>query len=163
MRISTLPSALALVATLCALSPAAVAAHEYKAGGLVLHHPWTRATPAGARIAGGYVVIENTGATADTLVGGSLARATGFEIHRMANVDGVMTMRPVEGGLPIPAGGTVTFEPNGLHLMFPGLGAQLKQGERVGGTLVFEKAGTVAVDFAVDAIAAKGDEHVHTQ
>jgi copper(I)-binding protein len=159
MRISSLLGALALIA---AVSGAANS-HEYKTATLVIHHPWSRATPATAKVAGGYATIENVGKDADRLVGGSLQAATGFEIHSMAVIDGVMIMRPVEGGLEISPGQTVKLEPSGLHLMFPGLQRPLKQGERVAGTLVFEKAGTVAVEFAVDAIAAKGGDHVHTQ
>jgi periplasmic copper chaperone A len=159
MRISTLLGALVLVG---AVTNGAMS-HEYKTATFVIHHPWSRATPATAKVAAGYATIENVGRDPDRLVGGSLQVATGFEIHDMAVVDGVMTMRPMEGGLEIGPGKTVKLEPNGAHLMFPGLQRPLKQGERVAGTLVFEKAGTIKVDFAVDSIAAKGEDHVHTQ
>jgi copper(I)-binding protein len=159
MRITSLVGALTLIG---AVTGNAIS-HEYRTASLVVHHPWSRATPATAKIAAGYATIENIGQDGDRLVGGSLQVATGFEIHSMSVVDGVMTMRPVESGLEIPPGQTVKLEPNGLHLMFPGLRRPLKQGEKVAGTLVFEKAGTVAVEFTVDAIAAKGGDHVHTQ
>jgi copper(I)-binding protein len=63
---------------------APVAAHEFKAGTLLIHHPWTRATPQGAPVAGGYTIIENTGDQADRLVGGSFAASSGFAVHRMS-------------------------------------------------------------------------------
>jgi periplasmic copper chaperone A len=154
------------IAVASAVGPAATgpaAAHEYRAGTLVIHHPWTRATPAGARVAGGFASIDNTGAEPDKLVGASLSRAETSEIHQMAMQGEVMTMTPVEGGIAIPAGGNLTLSPGGYHLMFPGLKAPLKQGEKVAGSLIFEKAGTVPVEFAVESIAAKGGEHDHTQ
>ena len=75
--------------------------------------------------------------------------------------NGVMTMRPVAGGLEIPAGGKVALAPGGYHLMFFGLKRQPKQGEKFSATLTFEKAGTVTVDFAVEGIGATGgtDDH----
>jgi periplasmic copper chaperone A len=44
-----------------------------------------------------------------------------------------------------------------------GLSRQIKQGEKIKGTLVFEKAGTIAVDFAVEALGAKGDHADHAE
>src|SRR5262245_59619231 len=87
--------ALAMLVLLAPAGANSARAHEYKAGNLVLHQPWTRATPAGATVAGGYLSIENDRMAADKLVGGSFSRASGFEIHQMATVDGVMTMRPL--------------------------------------------------------------------
>jgi len=39
------------------------------------------------------------------------------QIHRMTMKDGVMQMRPVEGGVPLPKGQAVELAPGGLHLM----------------------------------------------
>jgi copper(I)-binding protein len=142
----------ALAALLALATPAT--AHDYDRDGLRLHHPWTRATPAGAKVAGGYVEIANAGPSADRLIGGSFDASSGFEIHTMAVVDGVMTMRPLPDGVAVPAGQTVRLEPGGLHLMFTGLKRRLEPGTRVAGTLVFEKAGTVSVEFAVEALGA---------
>lgn len=134
-------------------------AHEFKAGDLVIGHPWSRATPEGAKVAAGYFKISNSGAEADRLVAvtGEIAGRT--EIHEMAvDADGVMTMRPLAGGVEIPAGGTVTLEPGGLHVMFMDLKQGAKEGERFKGTLTFEKAGTVDVEFAVDAMGKHGGQ-----
>ena len=46
-------------------------ANDYTAGPLKLEQPWTRATPAGAKIAGGYLAVTNTGSTPDRLLGGT--------------------------------------------------------------------------------------------
>jgi copper(I)-binding protein len=46
--------------------------------------------------------------------------------------------------------------------MFLGLRRGLKEGETVKGTLVFEKAGTIAVEFRVAPIGAQaGSGHKH--
>jgi periplasmic copper chaperone A len=151
MRFATAFGALALVTS---LSLPAIA-HDIKAGTLVVHHPWTRATPAGAPVAGGYATIENTGDQPDTLVSGSFSASSGFAIHQMSMKDGVMSMSMVEGGLAIPAHGSVTLDPGAMHLMFTGLQRQLKRGDHVAGTLVFEKAGSIDVSYSVEAIGAK--------
>lgn len=52
----------AILAALVLLPMAApVAAHQYTVGSLVIDHPWARATPPGARVAGGYLTITNRG------------------------------------------------------------------------------------------------------
>ncbi|CAM5767784.1 hypothetical protein LMIY3S_02279 [Labrys miyagiensis] len=155
MKLVTLFGALALSVSLAA----PLAAHEYKAGTLVIHHPWARATPQGAPVGGGYVVIENTGDQPDKLIGGSFAASSGFAIHQMSMKDGVMSMAPVEGGLDIPAHGKVELSPSAIHLMFTGLKQQLKKDDRIDGTLVFEKAGTVVVQYKVEALGAKEPGH----
>ena len=155
MKFVTLLGALALVA-----APAApAAALDYKAGTLVIHQPWARATPLGAPVGGGYAVIENTGDQPDKLTGGSFAASSGFAIHQMSMKNGVMSMAAVESGLEIPAHGKVELNPSAIHLMFTGLKQQLKRDDEIDGTLVFEKAGTVNVQFKVEALGAKAPEH----
>ena len=132
-------------------------AHDYKAGTLRIDHPWSRATPGGAKVGGGYLVIENSGTAADRLISVSAPAIAGrSEIHEMAVTNGVMTMRPLDNGIAIPAGGKVEFKPGGYHIMFMELKQPLKQDERIKSTLTFEKAGTVEVEFKIEAIGARG-------
>lgn len=137
-----------------------VFAHEFKLGDLEIEHPWSRATPAGAKVAGGYFTITNTG-SADRLLSISSDISAKAELHEMGVKDGVMTMRPVSGGLEIPAGGKVALKPGGYHLMFVDLKRQPKQGETFSATLTFEKAGTVTVQFAVEGIGGSMDDHAN--
>jgi len=67
---------------------------------------------------------------------------------------GVMKMRPVEGGLEIKPGETVTLAPGGFHVMLVTLKHPLETGQTVKATLKFDKAGTVDVDYPVVAIGA---------
>jgi hypothetical protein len=140
------------VATLCA---APARAQEVKAGDLVITQPWTRATPNGAKIGGGYLTIENKGSAPDRLIGGSTDAASKLEVHEMSMKDGVMTMRPLDDGLTIDPGKTVKLAPGGYHLMMFDLKKPLKQGETVPITLKFEKAGEVKVSLAVQGIGAQ--------
>ncbi|GLS48752.1 hypothetical protein GCM10007885_15960 [Methylobacterium gnaphalii] len=146
---------------------AAVSAAPTKAGDLAIETPWLRATPGGAKVAGGYVTITNVGAEPDRLLSASIPQSGRGEIHSMTMEGGVMKMAPVEGGLAVPAGGSVALKPGGLHLMFLDLKQGLKAGESVQGTLVFERAGQVPVTFAVAPIGAQGPggsapgEHQH--
>lgn len=153
---------LALGAALATLATAA-SAHEYKLGALEIGHPWSRATPNAAPVAGGFLTVTNSGASADRLVSVAASISDKVEIHEMAVTDGVMKMRPLDKGLDIPAGAKIELKPGGFHVMFIGLHQQLKAGDKVKGTLTFEKAGKIDVDFNVEAMGKPGDAgHGHT-
>lgn len=156
--VRSLAVAAALAIPAAALSPVALA-HDYKVGDITVDHPWARATPHGAKVAGGFLVLENKGGTPDRLVSAAAEIAEHTEIHEMAMKDGVMSMRQLPEGLAVPAGGEVALKPGGYHLMFIDLKRPLAKGESFKGTLTFEKAGSVEVSFTVDAIAAGGTGH----
>ena len=109
------------------LSAAPARAEEVKAGDLVLTQAWSCATPGGAKVAGGYLTIENKGAAADRLIGGSGDVAGRIEVHEMATSNGVMTMRALDQGLTIEPGKTVTLAPGGIHPTTFDLKSPLKQ------------------------------------
>jgi len=136
-------------------------AHDYKVGSLKIDHPWTRATPKSAPLAAGYMKITNTGKGPDKLIGGTADFAARFEVHDMKMEGGVMKMRPVGGGIEIKPGETVDLEPGGYHVMFPGLKQPLEKGQKVKGTLRFEKAGSVDVEYAVEAMGGEPAHHGH--
>jgi periplasmic copper chaperone A len=130
-------------------------AAEVKVGDLVITQAWSRATPGGAKVAGGYLTIENKGSAPDRLIGGSAAVAGKFEVHEMKMDEGVMTMRPLDKGLEIAPGKSVKLAPGGYHLMLMDLKQPLKQGEQVAVTLQFEKAGAVQLSLEVEAVGAQ--------
>ena len=144
------------VTLLAALSVAPARAQEVKAGDLVITQAWSRATPGGAKIGGGYLTIENKGSAPDRLIGGSGDIAGKIEVHEMSMKDGVMTMRPLDNGLTIGPGKTVKLAPGGFHLMLFDLKAPLKQGDKVPITLEFEKAGKVTLSLDVQSLGAQG-------
>ena len=108
-----------LTCTLLA-SARVASAQEFKAGDIVVLHPWSRATPTGAKVGAGYFVIENRGKTPDRLLGGSVEAAARFEIHDTVVEDGVMRMRELKS-LELPPGGSIEAKPGGRHVMFGGL------------------------------------------
>ena len=142
----------------------AAMAQNYSIGSIEVGKPWSRATPKGAKVAGAYMTITNKGTAPDRLVGGSTSAASGFEVHSMVMEQGVAKMRPVEGGLEIKPGETVELKPGSFHVMLMGLKQPLQKGEKVKGTLEFEKAGKVDIEYAVEALGATAPtagEHQH--
>src|SRR5262249_61671140 len=106
------------VALVLALATGSAAAHDYKLGDVTIDHPWSRATPKGAKVAGGYVKVTNGGGAADRLVGGPFAASRGVEIHQMSSDGGVMKMRQVSSGLGEKPGARVEFEHGLCQLEF---------------------------------------------
>lgn len=139
--------------------PAPGAAQTVKAGDLSIEQPWARATPGGAKVGGGYVRITNAGQAPDRLTGGSFALSARVEVHEMSMQNDVMRMKQMEHGLEIAPGATVELKPGGYHLMFMDLKEPLAPGRKVKGTLVFEKAGPVEVEYTVRAMGGHGGGH----
>jgi periplasmic copper chaperone A len=133
-----------------------------KVGDLTIIGPWTRQPPDGARVAGGYMRITNTGTTADRLVGGRSAFAKRVEVHEMAMANGVMRMRELDKGLEIKPGETVELKPGGVHIMFMDMTSAPTAGTPAKVTLVFEKAGAVEVELAVTPAGATKPAGGHT-
>jgi copper(I)-binding protein len=147
-----------LAAVVAALVYVYATAHDYRVGDISIAHPMSFATPPGAVAGAGYMMITNNGESDDRLVAVESAFPNTM-IHETQMQDGIMKMRHQGNGVVIPAGETVTFEPGGLHVMFMGLEAPLKDGEQTPATLVFEKAGTVEVMFNVEKRSHKAMDH----
>jgi periplasmic copper chaperone A len=150
---------LALATLLSTVAAAGALAHGFKVGALEIGHPWSRATPAGAPVAGGFLFVTNGGTAADRLVAVTSDAADKVEIHEMSMDGGVMKMRALDKGLEIPAGAKVELKPGSYHVMFIGLKKPFVKGDMVKGTLAFEKAGKVDVEFKVEDMATKDAGH----
>jgi copper(I)-binding protein/uncharacterized protein YcnI len=142
------------VLQLVAAAQPATSPPHYMAGDIMIEQPWSPATPRGAATAAAYMTIMNHGASADTLLGGS-SPAGKLDIHQMSMANGVMSMRPVQGGVTIPPQSTITLSPQGYHFMLSGLKAPLMEGTRVPATLTFARAGQVPIELSVAAIGAR--------
>jgi copper(I)-binding protein len=134
----------AVVATAGALGAAVVAGQ---------HGTPTASPVAMTGTAAVYMTIANNGADGDRLLGGETDVAQAVEIHDMADVDGMMQMRPLPEGLEIPGGSEVVLESGGLHVMLFGLTRDLPNGETYELTLAFERAGEVTLEVPVRARA----------
>ncbi|WFU82415.1 copper chaperone PCu(A)C [Bradyrhizobium sp. CIAT3101] len=137
-----------------------VAATSARAGEISVKQAWSRAAPKGAQVAGGYLTIENHGPSPDRLISAATPGATKIEIHEMMTLNGIMVMRPVEDGLTIPPGGSVTLASGSSHLMFIGIKAPFSDGEHIDAVLIFEKAGKIDVTFDVGSIGARGPQMI---
>ncbi len=127
----------------------------YRVGALTVTAPYARATLPGAPVGGGYLSVTNEGASDDRLLSLTSDVADRVQVHSMTMDGSVMKMRPVTGGLTIPAGGTVDLTPAGYHLMFMDLKSALTPGETVEVTLTFETAGMLKVPMVVGAVNAR--------
>jgi hypothetical protein len=137
-----------------ALASPAAAAGDYDVGSIHISQPWSRATPKGAASGAGYMTLTNKGAAPEKVSCVSDDASAQCQIHSMTMEGGVMKMRPVEGGLEIKPGESVTLKPGGYHMMFLDLKHPLEQGKTVKATLKFDHAGTIDVDYPVLAIGA---------
>lgn len=162
-----------LLRALAALAFAAVcgtaAAHDFKAGNLVIYHPWATPTAPGARTGATYIrSIENTGKTADALIGARTPVAGSVELHTMKMDGNVMRMREVDA-IALPPGATIELDRGALHLMLIGLKKPLKVGEGFPMVLKFRNAGELEVHVRVQANKpagpgmGQGPDHEHMQ
>ncbi len=148
----------ALVAT--TLLAASAAAQDGTSGPLTIERPWSRATAGAARTAAVYMTVRNDGSAPDHLIGAETAIADSAEIHHTRATDsGVMQMRPVSS-VEVPAGQSVELNPGAnLHIMLTGTRHPLRAGDRLPLTLIFERAGRIMVEVAVDKAGASGPTH----
>ena len=120
-----------------------------------IDQPWMRATPPGAKVAGGFMTVINKGDQADRLVGVASPVAARVELHVHVHEGGMMKMKQV-AGFDIPAEGKFVLKPGGAHLMFVDIKRPITQGETIPVTLKFEKAGELKIDYPVAGLGAMG-------
>jgi periplasmic copper chaperone A len=129
---------------------------DFGTGKIKIVAPWTRATPESSKVGGGFMTLINTGSEPDRLVGGSTEVSGGLEIHEMHIVNGVAMMRQVNPGIALKPGASIVLKPFAHHLMMMDLKQPLKAGQKIKGTLVFEKAGSVEIKYVVVPMGADG-------
>ena len=133
-------------------------APAYTVGNLEIRRPWARSASANASDGAGFFTLANKGEAADRLLAAESAVASSVEIHAIKVVGSGITMRPLEQGLAVPPGTTLTLQPRGYHLMLLGLKSGLVKGSRIPVTLVFENAGRLAVELSVEDDGPIGNE-----
>ena len=111
---------------------------------------WARPSPKMAAAGAAYMTIRNTGGEADRLISGQTPAANVIELHEtLIDENGVMKMRPKEGGIEAPAGGSAELHPGGMHIMLINLKKPLETGDVIPLTLTFEKSGEMTIDVPV--------------
>lgn len=119
-----------LIASLITLTATAWAQTTVK-----VEDAWVRGTVATQKASGAFMRL--TPSANARLVSAQSPVAGVVEIHEMAMENDVMKMRQVPG-LDLAAGRTLELKPGGYHVMLMDLKQQLKAGESVPLTLVFE-------------------------
>jgi len=121
--------------------------------------PWIRATVPQQKATGFFVQLRS--ATDSKLVAASSPITPVVEVHEMAMQDNVMKMRQIPA-VELPAGKTVELKPGGYHVMLMDLKEQVKAGDTVPVTLVFEgkdgKRQSMEVKAPVRPLGTNGDK-----
>jgi copper(I)-binding protein len=131
----------------------------------IVEDPWIRSNPNGMGAA--YLTI--TMPAADTLVAAQVdaSIAGRVEVHEVVEDEGMMRMREVAGGIPLPAGSAVDLRPGGFHLMLLDMPGMLEIGSTVDVTLRFATADPIVVVAEVregagaDGMPEHGPDGIH--
>ena len=120
---------------------------------IAVKEAWVRATVPQQKATGAFMQIT---APADSKLVEVKSPVAGMvEIHEMKMENNVMKMRAVTG-VDLPAGKAVDLKPGGYHVMLMDLKGQVKEGDTVPLTLVFEgkdkKRETVEVKAAAKSL-----------
>ncbi len=162
-RLITAAAAVALLAA----ATGSLEARDFTKGPIKIEQPWTRATPGGAKVAGGFMKITNTGTTPDRLVSATADISGVVELHEMTMVDGIMKMRALGNGIELKPGQSMELKPGSYHVMFIDLKSPVVKERPVKAVLKFEQAGDIEVEFKVEPIGARapagggGGHHKH--
>jgi len=95
-----------------------------------------------------FMVVRNTGSSADRLLSAASDAAEAVELHTMVKEGDLMKMRQVEA-VEVPANGEVALAPGGYHVMMIGLRPAFQPGQTISLTLRFERAGEVTLPVEV--------------
>ncbi|NWF26747.1 copper chaperone PCu(A)C [Streptomyces sp. PKU-EA00015] len=95
-------------------------------------------------MAAGFLTVENSGGSADTLTSVTSDISDDVTIHRTTD----RKMREV-ASFDIPADGRLDLERGGSHIMFMALKERPKQGDKVAVELHFEKSDPITVEVPV--------------
>ena len=126
-----------------------VACNSGDQSGIVVEDIWGRPSPKSASNAAFYMAIRNADQEQDSLIEASIDICGATELHMSTiDEDGVMSMQHVRQ-IDIPAGGTTTLEPGGLHVMCIDRQAELNPGDRVPISLSFTQAGEIIVEAEI--------------
>ena len=150
---------LLLVFAFSSTSPMDLKAEEH----LVFQKSVVNVTGMHAKVAAGYVSIENLGTRDEALLSVKTDFAQISEIHEMKHVDGIMKMRKVKSGLIIKPNNTIHLEKGGFHLMFMKLSKHLSPNDFVSVDLEFRNAGWITTEFLVSDLHNRSDSsHSHS-
>lgn len=156
MRRFLIALVVAVLATGCT-SPAAEHSDHPMASEVVFEEQW--ASAGDGEMAAVFGTLVNNGHHQARIVSGSSPAAGMVEVHEVAGEAGAKTMRPKEGGIVLPAGGSHELVPGGDHLMLMDLTAPLSAGSDIELTVRFEDGSTLPVTVQVRDFAGADEEY----
>jgi copper(I)-binding protein len=133
---------------LCAAVAALVPLTAFAQDGMAVADAYARAS--NPKSGAAFMLLENHRDTACTLTAVSSEAAEKVELHSHQEVDGMMKMGPIEGGIEIAPGASHALERGGDHVMMMGLATPLIKGETVALSLDFGNCGTLDIEVPVD-------------
>ena len=122
------------------------------ANAVITKGAYIRAMPPGQKVTAMFLTLENTSATPHHLVKVKSQVSDAVELHEHKHLDGVMKMGQVKQ-IAIPGNSSTVLAPGGYHVMLIGLKKDLKLGEQVAMTLVFEDGSSQAIKPEVKPIS----------
>jgi copper(I)-binding protein len=128
---------------------------------VAVDNSWVRSAPPGANVLAAYMIIKNESKDTRVLTKVSSSMFNRIEIHKTEMHEGMMKMIPQES-MSVPAGGSVTLEPGGFHLMLIGPKTVPKEGEEIDLLLQFSNGHSQRIKVPVKADKNKGgvmEEH----
>lgn len=133
---------------------------DYKVGKIEMERLYIYNTPKGAKVAAGFMKIENEGNNDDQLISiTNVDFANKTELHKMVLENNIMKMRPIKS-IGIKSRSEIYLKASGYHIMFIGLKNQIEEGKHYKARLNFEKSGSVDVNFlAVNRDYHPDDDH----
>jgi len=137
--------------SLAAAAAVAFALPAFADSPISVNDAYARVSSKMAKAGAAFMVIKNSGAEDDQLIGvtSDVAKRTELHTHK-DDGNGNMQMLHVKEGFTVPAGGEHALARGGDHVMFMGLTRGLDHGDVVSVTLTFEKAGDVTLEVPVD-------------
>lgn len=148
--------------TLCIFTLALLSVNAFSADELMVHNAWVRSAPPSAKVLAAYMNIMNMSAENRALTGVSSRLCETVEMHKTEMHGSMMRMVPQEK-LIIPAGGALTLEPGGFHLMLINPKSEVREGDRIDMELKFDDGSTLHVKMPVKAGETVGGMMEHHQ
>ncbi|KUI38642.1 hypothetical protein AU197_22830 [Mycobacterium sp. IS-1590] len=124
---------------------------------VTLSDQWASSAETG--MAAVFGTFTNAGHHDARIVSGRSDAAGRVEVHEVASDAGAKTMRPKDGGLVVPAGGSHALVPGGDHLMLMDLEQPLLPGSEVTLTVEFEDGSTLPVTAQVRDFAGANEDY----
>ena len=132
-----------------------------QAAELEIEGQFSRATAPSMKNGVVFMTIRNKGSETISLIAAQGQVADRIELHTHSVDDqGIMRMRELEEGIPLPSKKTTSLQPGGLHVMMMGLTKQLKRGESFELELQFSDGSATPVIVPIlSAGAVSNDGH----